>query len=117
MDSSLTVTNGSTDAEWVQLYRGIAAGLGKENFNFEKCVKDGNKTVAAFRAAFDAFEDRAVYKGMQLMGAALLDVVQTFKDCEETDIAEAIEKLASDFVKCVEGKKRFYIAESSSASS
>ena len=101
--TSLTVTNGTSDAEWVQLYKGIASGLGKEIPNFSKCVKDGNKTVVTFKKAFDAFENRKVYEGMQLTGVALMDVVQTFNDCEQTAIAKALEKLASDFLECTKG--------------
>lgn len=103
MSSSLTVSNGTKDKEWVQVYRGIAAGLGKEGFNFEKCVEDGNQTVAAFKESFDALQNKNIFKGLQLFGTALMDVVKAFKDCSETDIAKAIEKLAIDFIKCVKG--------------
>lgn len=103
VSSSLTVFNGTEDKEWVQVYRGIAAGLGKEGFNFEKCVEDGNQTVAAFKESFDALQNKNIFKGLQLFGTALMDVVKAFKDCSETDIAKAIEKLAIDFIKCVKG--------------
>lgn len=104
MSSSLTATNGTTDKEWVQVYRGIAAGLGKENFNFEKCVEDGNHTVELFRESFDAFQNNDIFKGLELFGTALMDIVKAFKDCGETDIAKALEKLAVAFIKCVKGK-------------
>ncbi|KAL9952296.1 hypothetical protein ACROYT_G039531 [Oculina patagonica] len=103
VSSSLTVFNATTDKEWVQVYRGIAAGLGKEGFNFEKCVEDGNHTVVLFEEAFAAFQNNDVFKGLQLFGTALMDIVKAFKDCGETDIAKAIEKLAMDFIKCVKG--------------
>ena len=104
VDASLTVNNGSKDKEWVQVYRGIAAGLGKENFDFDKCVEDGNATVALFKQAFDAFEDRQIYKGIQLIGQALTDVYKAFEDCGETDIAKALEKLATAFIQCTKGR-------------
>ena len=72
--------------------------------SFDKCVKDGNATVVLFKQAFDAFEDRQIYKGLQLIGQALVDVYQAFEDCGETDIAKALEKLAKDFINCVEGE-------------
>ncbi|XP_068729574.1 uncharacterized protein [Montipora capricornis] len=99
----LTATNGTTDKEWVQVYRGIAAGLGKEGFNFEKCVEDGNHTVELFKESFAAFRNNDVSKGLQLIGAALMDVVKAFEDCGKTDIAKELEKLATDFIHCVEG--------------
>ena len=99
----LTTTNATTDKEWVQVYRGIAAGLGKEGFNFEKCVEDGNHTVELFKESFAAFQNNDVFKGLQLIGAALMDVVKAFEDCGETDIAKELEKLATDFIHCVEG--------------
>lgn len=103
VSSTLTVFNATEKKDWVQLYRGIAAGLGKEGFNFEKCVEDGNQTVAVFKESFNAFKNKSIFKGLQLFGTALMDIVKAFEDCSETDIAKAIEKLATDFINCVEG--------------
>ena len=105
MSSSLIGVNGTTDKEWVQVYRGIAAGLGKEGFDFEKCVKDGNHTVELFRESFAAFENNEIFKGVELLGTALMEIGKAFEDCGETDIAKALEKLATDFIECVKGKK------------
>ena len=52
--------NGSHEEAWVQVYRGIFLGLGSKNTNFKECVEDGNKTVAAFRKSFKAFEEGQV---------------------------------------------------------
>lgn len=104
VSSSLAATNGTKDKEWIQVYRGIATGLGKESFNFEKCVEDGNHTVELFKESFAAFKNKDIFKGLQLIGTALMDVVKAFEDCGETDIAKALEKLATDFIQCVEGK-------------
>lgn len=104
VSSSLAATNGTKDKEWIQVYRGIAAGLGKESFNFEKCVEDGNHTVELFKESFAAFQKNDIFKGLQLIGTALMDVVKAFEDCGETDIAKALEKLATDFIQCVKGK-------------
>ena len=106
VSSSLIAVNGTVDKEWVQVYRGIAAGLGKEGFDFEKCVKDGNHTVELFRESFIAFENNDIFKGIELLGTALMEIGKAFEDCGETDIAKAIEKLATDFIKCVKGKQR-----------
>lgn len=103
VSSSLTVMNGTLEKEWVQVYRGVAAGLGKEGFNFEKCVEDGNETLQIFRESFTAFQNNDIFKGLQLLGTALMDIAKAFKDCEETDIAKALETLAMDFIDCVKG--------------
>lgn len=103
VSSSLAATNGTKDKEWIQVYRGIATGLGKESFNFEKCVEDGNHTVELFKESFAAFQKNDIFKGLQLIGTALMDVVKAFEDCGETDIAKALEKLATDFIQCVKG--------------
>jgi 6,7-dimethyl-8-ribityllumazine synthase len=97
-----TVVSGPTDKEWVQVYRGIAAGLGKYNVSFETCVKDGDQTVTTFKQAFEAFDNKEIFRGMQLIGEALMDVYKAFEACGETDIAKALEKLAIDFIKCTE---------------
>lgn len=98
-----TVTTGSTDKEWVQVYKGIAAGLGKYNVSFETCVKDGAQTVEVFKEAFEAFDNKEIYRGIQLVGEALVDIYKAFMACEETSIAKALEKLASDFIACTKG--------------
>ena len=63
LNASLSVTDASSEPEWVQLYTGIARGLGNLNVNITECVEDGNITVATFKAAFDAFEDRRIFDG------------------------------------------------------
>ena len=106
MSSSLIGVNGTTNKEWVQVYRGIAAGLGKEGFDFEKCVKDGNHTVELFRESFAAFENNDIFKAIELLGTGLMEIGKAFEDCGETDIAKALEKLATDFIECVKGKQK-----------
>lgn len=54
---------GTSDPEWVQLYRGIALGLGNLGKNLTACVKDGNNTVAMFKISFVAFENRDIMNG------------------------------------------------------
>ena len=106
VSSSLTVFNATTDKEWIQVYHGIAAGLGKEDINFEKCAKDGKHTVALFKKSFAAFQNHHVFAGLELFGIALMDIQKAFQDCGETAIAKAIKKLAMDCIQCVKGKKR-----------
>lgn len=104
MQTPFTVTSGSQDKEWVQVYKGIAAGLGKYNVSFETCVEDGDQTVEMFKKAFEAFDNKEIYRGIQYMGQALVDIYKAFEACEETSIAKAIEKLAKDFIACTESK-------------
>ena len=63
LQAFLTVYNATKDPEWMQLYRGIARGLGSIDGNITLCVEDGNRTVETFRAAFAAFENRQIIEG------------------------------------------------------
>lgn len=103
IQTPFTATSGPTDKEWVQVYKGIAAGLGKYNISFETCAEDGEQTVEAFKKAFEAFDNKEIYRGMQYVGQALIDIYKAFLACEETSIAKALEKLAKDFLACTEG--------------
>lgn len=103
MKTPFTVTSGSTEKEWVQVYKGIAAGLGKYNVSFETCVEDGEQTVEAFKKAFELFDNKQIYLGMQYIGQALVDIYKAFLACKETAIAKALEKLAADFLACTKG--------------
>lgn len=92
------------------MFRGIAAGLGKYNVSFETCVEDGEQTVEAFKKAFEMFDNKEIYPGMEYIGKALMDIYKAFQACEETAIAELLEKLAQDFLACTESK--FVVKES-----
>ena len=63
LQAPLTAHGATKDLEWVQLYRGIARGLGSINANITLCVEDGNRTVETFKAAFESFEDRKIFEG------------------------------------------------------
>ena len=63
LEASLSITDAPSEPEWVQVYTGIARGLGNLNSNITECVEDGNITVATFKAAFDDFENRKIYDG------------------------------------------------------
>ncbi|XP_033098846.1 uncharacterized protein LOC117102599 isoform X2 [Anneissia japonica] len=102
MSTKVSYFNMSHEEAWVQLYRGLFYGLGSKNVNFDKCVEEGNATVAKFEESFEAFEDREIFKGLQLLGVALDDVRKTLMVCEETAIAKALEKFINDLVKCTE---------------
>ena len=60
----LSVYGAPEELEWVQVYRGIARGLGNLDVDFSECVEDGNHTIVTFRAAFDAFENRKIFEGV-----------------------------------------------------
>lgn len=64
LEASAVVYNGSSDLEWVQLYKGLARGLGGLNTDIALCAKDGNTTLETFRAALTAFEDREIFTGV-----------------------------------------------------
>lgn len=104
IQTPFTVTSGPTDKTWLQVFRGIAAGLGKYNVSFETCVEDGEQTVEAFKKAFEMFDNKEIYPGMEYIGKALMDIYKAFQACEETAIAELLEKLAQDFLACTESK-------------
>lgn len=74
--------------------------------SFETCAKDGEQTVEALKQAFEAFDNKEIYRGMQLIGQALIDVYKAFEACEETEIAKELEKLANDFIKCTAGMSK-----------
>ena len=57
------VYNSTTQPEWVQLYQGIARGLGDLSTNLTACVKDGDTTIVKFEDSFKAFEDRKIVTG------------------------------------------------------
>ena len=63
LEASATTYNYTRAPEWVQLYEGIALGLGNLNTNITACVDDGNTTVETFRASFTAFENREIFLG------------------------------------------------------
>ena len=63
LDGSVEIYNATKDQDWVQVYKGIARGLGNLRTNLTACVKDGNHTIDVFKESFKAFEDRAVVKG------------------------------------------------------
>lgn len=103
LQTSLAVTGSSSEAEWEQLFRGIARGLGNLNtVNITQCVADGEKTLATFRAAFDAFEDRKIFEGLKLMSEALGDVKDALVECGETKIIDDLEKFIQDLASCTE---------------
>ncbi|XP_071949051.1 uncharacterized protein [Antedon mediterranea] len=102
ISTNVSFYNMSKAKPWMQVYQGLFYGLGSKNKNIDKCVKDGEKTVDKFKACFEAFEDREVFKGLQLLGDALGDVQETLTVCEETDIAKALEKFINDLIKCTE---------------
>ena len=101
------------------MYRGIDTGLGKLNINITKCVKDGNATIAKFKASFQALKTEKssmvkiypflptilcmyVSSGIQLFGQALQDIYETLVRCEETTIVEDLDKFIKDLIQCTE---------------
>lgn len=88
----------ATEAQLV--FEGMAVGLGVENFNFEKCVDDGEHTVETLKLAFQAFDERKVFEGLHLLSQALDDLRIALVACNETDIAQRMEKFLKDLISC-----------------
>ena len=103
IEGSITVSNATNATEWLQLYRGMARGLGVEAFDFEKCVKDGNLTVETFRDAFKAFENRQIIEGLHLIAQGLTDLRDALVACDETAIVQDLTKFIEDLISCTEG--------------
>ena len=105
MGSSLTVTKGSSDKDWVQVFRGIFTGLQIKNLSVKACVKEAETMVQTFKQAFDAFENREIYKGLHLLGFALGDTVEGLVTCKVTSsITRGIMAFIKDLKSCIEGK-------------
>ena len=111
LNSTLSVFNATSEVEWIQLYRGIAEGLGIEAFDFEKCVEDGNLTVATFRDAFIAFEEREIIKGLHLFAQGLTDFRDALVVCDETAIVQALTKFITDLISCTEGQCEKFVID------
>ena len=62
--ASLTISKGSTDIEWVQIFEGIFIGLNLKSVDMKSCVKDATDIPQKFTDSFAAFKDRAIYKGL-----------------------------------------------------
>jgi len=101
--TTFTVTNGPAEEEWVQIFRGIFKGLNISAIDVKTCVKDATNIPVHFKASFQAFEDRAIFKGLQLMGAAIHDVTAGMNDCGvEQAITGRIKTFAMDMMACVD---------------
>ncbi|XP_019635610.1 PREDICTED: uncharacterized protein LOC109478486 [Branchiostoma belcheri] len=98
--TGVDVYGGPQDENWVQLYQGMAIGLGKEGLNITLCVKDGEDTVKKFEQAWEAFLQREFWEGLKLLGVALDDLVIALVQCEETAIGEALRKFVKDLLNC-----------------
>ena len=111
MGGNITVSNATNASEWLQLYRGMARGLGVEAFNFEKCVKDGNLTVETFRDAFKAFESRDIIEGLHLIAQGLTDLRDALVACDETAIVQDLTKFIEDLISCTEGSCEKFVID------
>lgn len=99
--TTMIISKGSTEPEWVQVFRGIFSGLGIKDLDIETCVKDAEHIPDAFKKAFVAFEDRAIFRGLQQLGMALGDVMKSMEDCNlEKEFVRRIEVFVKDLVSC-----------------
>ncbi|XP_035673614.1 uncharacterized protein LOC118414010 [Branchiostoma floridae] len=105
MTTGVEVYNGPEDENWVQLYQGMAIGLGKEGLNITLCVKDGEATIKKFEQTWEAFLQREFWEGLKLLGVSLGDLVAALVQCEETAVAEALNKFVTDLMSCASAKQ------------
>eukprot|EP00794_Sanderia_malayensis_P020371 gene20371-22380_t len=104
IQTSLVVSKGPSDVDWVQVFRGLFTGFQLKNISVETCVKDGEGIADHFQQAFVAFEDREIYKGLHLMGYGLGNALSAMKDCKiESVFVKGIEKFIADLKSCIEG--------------
>lgn len=109
----MIISKGSTEPEWVQVFRGIFSGLGIKDLDIETCVKDAEHIPDAFKKAFVAFEDRAIFQGLQQLGMALGDVMKAMEDCNlEKEFVRRIEVFVKDLVSCASASKYTHILSS-----
>ena len=107
--TSLQVTGGPTDEDWVQVFRGIFQGMNINSTDVKTCVKDATNVPLHLEASFRAFEDRAIFKGLHLFGVAIGDVVAGMEDCGvEQALTGRIKTFVTDLVACAsEGRFSF----------
>ena len=100
METTFTTSNETDDPDWVQLYKGIALGMGNMSTNYIKCVQDGNRTIETFEDAFKAFRDRNVIEGLHLFAQGLSDISDAIMACEETPISQDLLDFIRDLISC-----------------
>ena len=98
------MSGGPSDVEWVQIFRGIFKGMNLTTVkDIKSCVKDASDVPLHLKASFQAFEDRAVYKGLHLLGLAIGDVVSGMEDCGvEKAVTGRVRTYVTDLVSCVD---------------
>ena len=97
------MTGGPIDVEWVQVFRGIFQGMNISSVDVKTCVKDATDVPLHLKASFRAFKDRAIYKGLHLLGVAIGDVVEGMVDCGvEQAVTGRIKTFVIDLMACVD---------------
>lgn len=100
MQTTFVTSNRTYEPEWVQLYKGIALGLGNMSTDYINCVEDGNRTIETFEDAFKAFRDRNIIEGLHLFAQGLSDVSDAIIDCGETPISQDLLDFIRDLISC-----------------
>lgn len=100
MQITFTSSDRPNEPEWVQLYKGIALGLGNMSTDYITCVEDGNHTIVTFEDAFKAFRDRDVIEGLHLFAQGLSDVSNAIIACGETPISQDLLDFIRDLISC-----------------
>ena len=100
MQNAFTTSKQIDEPEWVQLYKGIALGLGNMSADYINCAEDGNHTIEAFEDAFKAFRDRSVIEGLHYFAQGLDDVYTALIACGETPISQDLLDFIRDLISC-----------------
>lgn len=100
MQVTFSTSNQTDEPEWVQLYKGIALGLGNMSTDYIKCVEDGNRTIETFEDAFKAFRDRDIIEGLHLFAQGLSDISDAIIACGETPISQDLLDFIKDLISC-----------------
>ena len=100
IETTFSTSNRTYEPEWVQLYKGIALGLGNMSTDYINCVEDGNHTIETFEDAFKAFRDRNIIDGLHLFAQGLSDISDAIIACGETPISQDLLDFIRDLISC-----------------
>ena len=100
MRNTFTTSNQIDEPDWIQLYKGIALGMGNMSTDYIKCAEDGNHTIEAFEDAFKAFRDRNVFEGLHYLAQGLDDIYTALIACGETPISQDLLDFIRDLLSC-----------------
>ncbi|XP_065662023.1 uncharacterized protein LOC100213807 isoform X3 [Hydra vulgaris] len=103
LDVSTLVKEGSEDVAWIQIFSGIFTGLQFKNVNVSTCVRDAEDIETDFLDAFEDFEEKSIYSGLQKLGVAVNVIVKAMSDCGiSQNIINRISTFVKDLIACTD---------------